>query len=697
MSTAPDPGFEFAGTERFEVLRCLGAGGMGVVYEAYDRERQARVALKTLRSMSADGLLRFKREFRDFLDLAHPNLISLGELFSEGRDWFFTMELVEGTSFLDHVRPSTDKGKAPSFSRASLHSPSAKTIAEFTPRVRDVALAPLDLVRLRAALAQLVEGVMALHAVDKVHRDIKPSNVLVAPNGRVVLLDFGLATETRREEQLSSADVVGTVEYMAPEQAAARPIGPPADWYAVGVILYEALTGEVPFAGPPLEVLMNKQRLEPTPPHVLQPSTPPELDRLAQDLLRFDPARRPDGPEILRRLGVQPTAIDRHPSRSSLTSTPPFVGRASELVELRAAFEASRGGAVTVHVHGESGVGKSALVRRFTEMLHAELPDAVVLGGACYERESVPYKAVDGLIDALSRYLVKLDKAEAASVLPRQAALLTTVFPVLSRVEPFADAPRGSEVRDPQELRLRLFGALRELFARLSDRKPLVLTIDDLQWADADSLALLAEVLRPPEAPALLLVATVRDRSGAGELSGPTAMTASRAELRHLHLSRMNNEEARELAQLLIARAAGRPDIDARAVAQEAGGHPLFIDELVRSTEAGAISGLHLEDALWSRISRLEPAARTVLELTALAGGRLVQATAAQAANLDTATFGKQVGLLRVAHLVRTTGTRGTDYIEPYHDRVRAAVLTNIPDSSTRSQHRRLALALEAA
>jgi serine/threonine protein kinase len=78
MSASVDRGFEFAGTSRFEVIRCLGAGGMGVVYEAFDRERNARVALKTLRSLSADGLLRFKKEFRDFLDLTHPNLISLG-------------------------------------------------------------------------------------------------------------------------------------------------------------------------------------------------------------------------------------------------------------------------------------------------------------------------------------------------------------------------------------------------------------------------------------------------------------------------------------------------------------------------------------------------------------------------------------------------------------------------------------------
>src|SRR5262249_32988990 len=268
MSAPADRGFEFVGTARFKVVRCLGAGGMGVVYEAYDHERQARVALKTLRSLSADALLNFKREFRDFLDLTHPNLISLGELFSEGRDWFFTMELVEGWDFLQHVRPAPGgAGRAPSFSSVS---PSAPTVPEFRPRLRDPSLPPLDLGRRRGALAQLCEGLMALPAAGKVHRDIKPSNVLVTAEGRVVLLDYGLATEQAREAQLSSGDVVGTVEYMAPEQAAARPVGPPADWYAVGVMLYEALTNEVPFARAALEVLMNKQPVEPAPPRALQ-------------------------------------------------------------------------------------------------------------------------------------------------------------------------------------------------------------------------------------------------------------------------------------------------------------------------------------------------------------------------------------------------------------------------------------------
>src|SRR5262245_24056137 len=96
---------EFRGTPRFELLRRLGEGGAGVVFEAFDRERGTRVALKTLRQLSPDRLLRFKDEFRALQDLTHPNLVSLGELIEDGGRWFYTMELVDGETFLAHVRP----------------------------------------------------------------------------------------------------------------------------------------------------------------------------------------------------------------------------------------------------------------------------------------------------------------------------------------------------------------------------------------------------------------------------------------------------------------------------------------------------------------------------------------------------------------------------------------------------------------
>jgi serine/threonine protein kinase len=698
---------------------------MGVVYEAIDRERDQRVALKTLRAMSADALLRFKTEFREFQNLQHPNLITIGELYCEAGEWFFTMELIDGNNFFDHVRPSLvgvpwrqddpevmsqtptrvthprppSREGPPTLVARPLHSSQASPPVLVTRPPRSSQSGPsFNEARLRAALQQLAHGLCALHAANKVHRDIKPSNILVTRHGRVVLLDFGLATDLSQRQHKSEDDIVGTVEYMAPEQAAGRQVGPPADWYAVGVVLFELLTGSVPISGSTMEVLMNKQRLEAPSPRALYPQLPEDLSRLCLDLLRFNPSERPTGEQVLQRLGA---AVDSQPSSlSSFSHSSHFVGRARELALLREHWEQAQKGAVTVAVLGESGVGKSALVRRFAEQLSVREPALVVLAGTCYERESVPFKGVDGLIDALSQYMRRLPKAEAAALLPRKAALLASVFPVLSRVEAVAEAPRQVEQSlDPHELRSRLFAAVRELMARLTDRHPVVLVIDDLQWADADSLALLAELTRAPDAPPLLLIATVRTPTKDTD-SGQHPVLPPLPSLQSLPLERMAPAEARELAQALIKRANSPVELKAHNIAQEAGGHPLFIDELVRHAVAVGVSAtapVHLEDALWSRVGQLDPAARYVLELVCLAGGRLVQQTAAQAAGMGFGDFGKHVALLRVAHLLRTTGMRSTDFVEPYHGRVRGAVIGHLGDEAMISHHRRLALALETS
>src|SRR6185369_2625904 len=138
---------EFTGTDRFQVLRQLGQGGNGIVYEALDRERNQRVALKTLRYMDPESLLGFKKEFRSIQDIAHPNLVTLHELMCDEDKWFFTMELVEGTDLIRHVRPAS--------MRSFADEPTAPVFASPTP-----APIPFDEPSLRSCLAQLARGLI---------------------------------------------------------------------------------------------------------------------------------------------------------------------------------------------------------------------------------------------------------------------------------------------------------------------------------------------------------------------------------------------------------------------------------------------------------------------------------------------------------------------------------------------------------
>ncbi|HEV8269349.1 MAG TPA: serine/threonine-protein kinase, partial [Thermoanaerobaculia bacterium] len=509
------PGSEgFTGNDRFTIQRCLGSGAFGVVYQAHDRDRDAIVALKTLIRADPAALFLFKQEFRALTDVVHPNLVQLHELLSDGEQWFFTMELVDGSSFLDWARGGRHEGPGFSTRRMTISSSPSDSDSEISFAAPPAPPAEPD--RLRRGLVQLGEGLVALHRAGMLHRDIKPHNVLVTREGRVVLLDFGLAADLgpHRSHQSSGLHTVGTPAYMSPEQAAGLAVTEASDWYSVGVVLYEALTGRLPFGGRPLEILMEKQRREPVPPRSIAPDAPEDLDHLTVELLRRDPEERPAGDEILHRLHSGPRAriSPRRASRSSGSRPAFLVGRDQALQNLQDALVTVKGGKpVVVFVTGPSGIGKSTLAKRFLETTRAEDDGVVVLSGRCYERESVPYKALDSLVDSLSQYLRRLSPLEIEAVLPRDVLALARLFPVLRRVEAVAGAKRRVlHIPDSQELRRRAFAALRELLGRLSDRSTPILFIDDLQWGDADSAALLIDLLEPPDAPQLLLVLSYR-------------------------------------------------------------------------------------------------------------------------------------------------------------------------------------------
>ncbi len=641
--------------------RQLGAGAFGAVFEAHDRERNAPVALKLMRRRDPQALLLFKQEFRALTDVAHPNLVQFYELHSDGEQWFFTLELIRGRSFIEEVRAAPGAGT------------------------------PFDEERLRAALRQLAEGLCFLHRAGKLHRDIKPSNVMVAQGGRVVLLDFGLVTDIAAG--LQEAKGAGTPRYMAPEQAAALPIGPAADWYSVGVMLYEALAGKPPYITAPANA--------PPPPGALGPGVPEDLEALCLDLLATAPGQRPSGAEVLERLVKTDTR-----SRSGERLTAPrsaFVGRAAHLSQLEGALTDCRAGSTAVALlQGSSGMGKSSLANRFLEELQGQ--GTVVLSGRCFEQESVPYKMLDSLVDALYRHLRRLPRAELEALVPQDVGALARLFPLLGQLTT-GSVVAPPETGDPTQLRRRGAWALRELLAGLAQRGTLVLFIDDLQWGDLDSAALLLEVLRPPYAPALLLLASYRDDEVRTSPALSTLLQALRAEpytrlaVHEVSVGELEPSESEALMRTLLGAEGPAPG---SALVSEGRGSPFFLTELARYIEetgphAESAVPMELDAVIQARLRMLPEAARRLLEVISVAGQPLARASASHVAS--GAAGGEEqlqaLALLRAGQLLRIRRIEGREELLPYHDRIRQAVVARLEPEVRREHHHGLARVLE--
>jgi hypothetical protein len=661
-----DDAERFQGTERFRVVRRLGEGAFGVVLEVVDREHEAVVALKVLRTQAPDAIARFKGEFRALADLSHPNLVRYHELAFDGTSWFFTMERVRGTTLLEYAL-GTAGGSPP-------HA---------------------DPTRLRHVLAQLAAGLEALHGSGRLHRDVKPSNALVTEEGRVVLLDFGLVTELGAPE----AGLMGTPAYMSPEQALGKPLGSASDMYSVGVILFEALTGTLPFPGSGWEGLAAKVVRDAPDVGPLAPAAPEDLRDLCRELLRVDPEQRPSAREVVRRLGPEHEPISAFPSSSRV----PFVGRERETAVLREALAAVQAGEARIAwVRGPSGVGKSALVRRFLD--EARSAGATVLAGRCYEQERLPYKTLDGVVDALVKRWETHPELRAEELLPNDAGVLSRLFQAFWLL-PETAASFASVEGEPLEIRRRAFAALRETLSRMAQRERLVVFVDDLHWGDVDGAQLLAELLRAP-APPLLFVGTYRrdERKSSAALrvlaealerhGGPQAVD--------VELSAMSPDESASLAAAIVPGPARIPREALDVLVRESAGLPFLLGELVRlaALEGGATPTANedatvtttVERVVGARLVALPAEAHALLQVLAVAGQPVPRALVREVGGV--ADEPTAFSALRAAGLVRTTGPQGM--VEPYHDRIRETVLSSLSASGMRGLHLRLGAALEA-
>lgn len=642
-----EPGAVLAG--RFEIAERLGAGGMGQVFAAYDRTRQTRVAIKILGRLTARSIGELKREFRAASELVHPNLVPLHQLFCDDVEWFFSMELVEGVVL---------------------------------PELWDRSRPPPDLL-LRHVFRQLAVALSVLHRAGTVHGDLKPSNFLITPGEHgVVLLDFGLA---RPIGLVQEQDFGGTPGYMAPEQSVGDPLTEAADWYSFGVVLYEALTGVLPFRNP------LERRLV---------SAPADLRDLCIRLLRLRPGDRPTGDEVLRCLDA---AVDeRRLSVMSPTKRGVLVNRRAELDALHHELQIARSGHPAVALlHGPSGIGKTALVERFVRTASGQ--GVLLLASRCRERESMGYKAADGLIDDIVRVLDAMDPVAASSLLPDGIEDLTLLFPALNAAHAVERIPKKRvETADQTVVRLRAITAFRELFERLSARAPLIVWMDDLQWSDPESALLMGPLLRASGSLPLLFIGSYRTTlGGRGPMldalfEDPTTCP----EFIDLSLEPLSPEASEQLA--LESLPPGEPEARslARNIGRDAGGHPLFIAELAHAVGSSAASAGNrppstLLQLVRTRVAALPPEARGLLELTAVAGVPLSRSVLRQTQGLDFAQTEQALDLLRACRLVRTQGPNEDDVVDMHHDRIREIVAEYLDDANRKAHHEGLARVLE--
>lgn len=772
---------------RFEVLRCIGRGSLGVVYEARDTDHGGRVALKLLRRVEGRTIAQFKHEFRVLSGIAHVNLVSLHELVCERDRWFVSMELIEGVPFDRWLW--ADPG------------------------------APFDDLRLRNALAQLVRAVSMIHRSGKLHRDLKPSNVLVTTDGRLVVLDYGLVSTAYAQKRggplvapaelgsargLAACDsrqwrqgsalrasppvLIGTPGYMAPEQAGREPAQEASDWYAVGVMLFEVLAHRLPFDGSARAVLRDKRVRAAPRVRALNPRVTHALDALCRRLLERDPGERGGAADIEAWLGRQSLAAPRFSSRASRLAPAPvqLEGRSRDLQLLAAALErAPRDGGARVWVSGAPGIGKTALLDAFAASV---APVTLVLRGRCHEEESIPLKLFDAIADALREGCGRTEVELPELPLKERAALLA-VFPVLGEVPGLGPAPGaasgelkagqsaggelgelseteretipmrdgeaagkanalaataapalvGVEVPEEHELAVTLdvadgapaaqhaqaalataasrdnaCGAFACLLRGLTARRPVVILLDDLQWADVESARQFERVFGGPAAPALLFVGAFRgeeavsggfvgavlEAAGAGVCVRSGVPPAPRIELGPLQL-----DAAIALSRRLLREQGVPAPLElCRKLATDTRGIPFLMTELVQQVKRprrssafarSSTGAIALASAIRARVAALPAGARRLLAVLCVAKAPLALRPALSVARLPIDEH-VALTLLCRTRLARSRGGRPIETLEPYHERVRESVLQALSPGERRELAAEIARAADS-
>jgi serine/threonine protein kinase/tetratricopeptide (TPR) repeat protein len=697
----------------YRLLSTLGAGGMAVVYRAEHVATGQPVALKTVRIPDGSRLGSIRREIQALSQLHHPGVVRiLDEGLHEGLPWY-AMELLAGRSLRQWLREVHGEVAAPTAIGSYLHSldvlgatgsPAGPSNPNGTP-----ASSLEQVSRILTVARRLCEPLAFLHGEGIVHRDLKPENIVVGPGDAPVIVDFGLATDAGggRETLAVESGISGSAPYMSPEQIDGRPLDVRSDLYALGIILYELLTGRRPFAGPSLSLLFEAHRTQAPPrPSALAPAIPMGVELLVDRLLAKDRRDRPgyaqDVAAALVTFGAQPAeAATKH---RPYLYRPSFSGR-DELVEtlqrLLARCDAAAGRLVLLE--GESGVGKTRLAVELAR--YAASRAHVVFAGGCQDAVvRLPLCAMRAPLLAIADRCRERGASEVERVLGPRGKLLAAYEPALSQLPGLETLPEPAEL--PADMaRLRLFAALEEILTAVIGQKPAVILLDDLQWADELSLGFL-EFLAERGVPLhALIIGTYR----AEEVGDKLDRLRAHAAVHRLQVGRLFEDAVAEMIGAMLS--LEQPPIHlSHFLARQSEGNPFFVaeylraaveEDLLRRDTAGhwqVAAGtdyeqLGLPRSLRTLVSRrlagLSPAARAQLDAAAILGREFTQ---------DLLFAMAQDGAVALGELLRKqiVEESARSVLRFAHDKLREGVLAEIAPDGRPALHRAAAQAMEA-
>jgi tetratricopeptide (TPR) repeat protein len=384
-----------------------------------------------------------------------------------------------------------------------------------------------------------------------------------------------------------------------------------------------------------------------------------------------------------RRSGSRPVSV-------SVGDSGRFVGRKAELESLETALEMSRTGPGFVAVLGASGIGKSAMLRTFSERVRRR--GCRVYEGRCHEAEGVAYKGLDGAIDMLCSDLRAREDVDPIELDPDEAHALSVMFPVLRRVKAFARA-RAARDADlaPWEVRRKATKALTDLFTGLARFQSVVLFIDDFQWATRDSARLLLDLLSPPAPPILTIVSYNLDAQGHAGVLDEFLKNVEELELQRFELE-IQPLSREEVAALLEDGDVADHELDQMLRATK--GDPYLLTRAMNSDVDGSPDAADLVRSFRVQLDALSDEERRLLEIVSVSAIPLTQVAACVASGLA-AWVPHVVDKLRRSKLVRTLGQSRDGLIEPYHEHVRTNALNAMSDEQHAALHLRLARYLE--